>query len=70
MWRGTPAAVVKAAQQAIADAGQHVGFILGSGCEVPMDAPRDHVTAMIETAHRKCSWSLSQAADQSPVESC
>lgn len=53
LWRGTPAAVVEAAQQAIADAGHHGGFILGSGCEVPMDAPRDNVKAMIETAHRK-----------------
>lgn len=52
LWRGTPAAVVEAAQQVIADAGQHVGFILGSGCKVPMDAPRDNVKAMIETAHR------------------
>jgi uroporphyrinogen decarboxylase len=52
LWRGTPAAVVEAAQQAIADAGHHGGFILGSGCEVPMDAPPDNVKAMIETAHR------------------
>lgn len=52
LWRGTPAAVVKAAQQAIADAAYHGGFILGSGCEVPIDAPRENIKAMIETAHR------------------
>lgn len=49
LWRGTPVAVTQAAQQAIADAGR-LGFILGSGCEVPVAAPRENVNAMIETA--------------------
>lgn len=50
LWRGTPAAVVRAAKAAIADASFAGGFILGSGCEVPMPAPRANLKAMIETA--------------------
>ena len=49
LWRGTLAAVL----QAIADAGHRRGFILGSGCEVPMASPREDVKAMIATAHLK-----------------
>ncbi len=50
LWRGTPAAVAHAAQQAIEDAGRHGGFILGSGCEVPVAAPEENLSAMVETA--------------------
>ncbi|MCX6902512.1 MAG: uroporphyrinogen decarboxylase family protein [Verrucomicrobia bacterium] len=53
LWRGTPAAVAQAAQLAIADAGQRGGFILGSGCEVPVAAPAENLNAMIETARGK-----------------
>ena len=53
LWRGTPVEVTWAAQKAIADAGSSVGFILGSGCEVPMAAPRENVTAMIQTVRDK-----------------
>lgn len=50
LWRGTPAAVAEASRQAIADAGQHSGFILGSGCEVPVAASQENMSAMIEAA--------------------
>jgi uroporphyrinogen decarboxylase len=53
LWRATLAAVAEAAVQAIADAGHQGGFILGSGCEVPMATPRENVKAMIATAHLK-----------------
>jgi uroporphyrinogen decarboxylase len=52
LWRGTPGAVARTAQQAIEDAGKHDGFILGSGCEVPIEAPGENVKAMIEAARR------------------
>jgi uroporphyrinogen decarboxylase len=48
LWRGTPEAVAREARQAIADAGTHGGFILGSGCEVPVAAPKENIQAMIQ----------------------
>ena len=53
LWRGTPEAVACAARQAMVDAGAHGGFILGSGCEVPVAAPRENLHAMIESVRRK-----------------
>jgi uroporphyrinogen decarboxylase len=53
LWRGTPAAVARAARQAIADTGQHGGFILGSGCEVPVAVSKGNLNAMIETVRGK-----------------
>ena len=50
LWRGSPAAVNGAAVQAISDT-QGRGFILGTGCEVPVDAPRENLKAMIQAAH-------------------
>ncbi len=50
LWRGSPAAVNCAAAQAITDTGGR-GFILGSGCELPVEAPRENVKAMIRAAH-------------------
>lgn len=50
LWRGTPAAVASAAHQAIADAADNGGFILGSGCEVPPAAPRENIEAMVAVA--------------------
>ena len=55
LWRGTPEAVASAAGQAIADAGLQGGFILGSGCEVPVETPKENIHAMIETARRSGS---------------
>jgi uroporphyrinogen decarboxylase len=53
LWRGTPESVERAAEQAIADAGARGGFILGSGCEVPMAAPTENIKAMIQAARQK-----------------
>ena len=44
LWRSTPAGVLCAARQAIVDTNQGGGFILGSGCEVPVAAPRKTCT--------------------------
>ena len=49
LWRGSPQAVDLAARQALVDAGAG-GFILGSGCEVPVAAPTENLKAMIEAA--------------------
>ncbi|MGA2661324.1 MAG: uroporphyrinogen decarboxylase family protein [Verrucomicrobiota bacterium] len=50
LWRGTPGQVIRASRKAIADAGQDGGFILGSGCEVPVAAPPQNIGAMIDEA--------------------
>ena len=50
LWRGTAEQVAQAAHAAIAAAGQDGGFILGSGCEVPVAAPVDNLRAMIQAA--------------------
>ncbi len=50
LWRGSPEKVRAAAWQAIADAGAGSGFILGSGCEVPVAAPMANLKAMIAAA--------------------
>jgi MtaA/CmuA family methyltransferase len=50
LWRGTPALVQRTAQEAMAAAGQDGGFILGSGCEVPVHAPRENLVALMEAA--------------------
>lgn len=50
LWRAAPESVALAARQAVADAGQDGGFILGSGCEVPMHAPQANLHAMIAAA--------------------
>ena len=49
LWRGSPAAVNCAAVQAITDTGGR-RFILGSGCEVPVEAPRENIKALIRAA--------------------
>lgn len=49
LWRGTPAEVATAARDAIVAAGRRA-FILGSGCEVPVLAPRENLFAMVAAA--------------------
>jgi uroporphyrinogen decarboxylase len=49
LWRGTPAEVATAARDAIAAAGRSA-FILGSGCEVPVVAPRENLFALVAAA--------------------
>ncbi len=50
LWRATPELVSQAARTAIQDAAEGSGFILGSGCEVPIDAPIENLKAMIAVA--------------------
>ena len=52
LWRGTPIQVAQQARQAISDVG-HKGFILGSGCEVPMAAPQVNIRSMIQIAQEE-----------------
>jgi hypothetical protein len=47
LWRGSPAGVASAAALAIADTSGR-GFILGSGCEVPVGTPRENIKTMIQ----------------------
>jgi uroporphyrinogen decarboxylase len=50
LWQGSVAEVERAAAQAIGQAAAGGGFILGSGCEVPVGAPLDNLRAMIRCA--------------------
>ena len=47
--QGTPDEVTRAAQEAMEKA-EGFGFILGSGCEVPIQTPRENILAMIRAA--------------------
>jgi uroporphyrinogen decarboxylase len=49
IWQGNPERIREEAQKAIKDAGQ-TGFILGSGCEVPIAAPSENIRAILQTA--------------------
>jgi len=48
--QGSPTLVEKTARQAIEDAGESSGFILGSGCEVPPDTPLENIKLMVRVA--------------------
>ena len=53
LWRAAPEAVAIAARQAVADAGHNGGFILGSGCEVPVHSPQENLHAMLAVARER-----------------
>ncbi|MHC1769113.1 MAG: uroporphyrinogen decarboxylase family protein [Verrucomicrobiia bacterium] len=59
--RGTPGEVERAASEAISEAGKHGGFILGSGCEVPVDAPPENLKAMVRIARSQVPGDSEQA---------
>ena len=44
---GRPEDVDKEARGCISKAGQDGGFILSSGCEVPLDTPQENIRAMV-----------------------
>ena len=50
--RGKPEDVEKHALDCISQAGQSGGFILSSGCEVPLGAPLENIRAMVTAAER------------------
>lgn len=50
--QGIPEDVEKAADEAVREAGPSA-FILGSGCEVPPDAPRENIQTMIRSARHE-----------------
>ncbi len=51
---GTVEDVRREAEQALADAGDSpCGFILASGCEVPLNSPPDNIHAMVDVARRQ-----------------
>lgn len=53
--QGTPEDVESVSRKCIAEAASGGGFILGSGCEVPIHAPVENIRAMIRVA-RKCEY--------------
>lgn len=50
--QGSPEDVEKASVDCIEKAGKDGGFILGSGCEVPLQAPKENIKKMVEVARR------------------
>ena len=51
---GTPDDVRREAEKALADAGDSPrGFILASGCEVPLNSPPDNIHALVDVARRQ-----------------
>ncbi|MGI6031562.1 MAG: uroporphyrinogen decarboxylase family protein [Eubacteriales bacterium] len=50
--QGTPDLVARESEKAIEAAGKQGAFILGSGCEVPIQSPVDNILAVRDTAHR------------------
>ena len=51
LFRGTPAEVETEAFEAISKAGRGGHFLLGSGCEVAVQAPLENILAMVKAGH-------------------
>ena len=49
IWQGNPERIREEAKKAVKDAGVN-GFILGSGCEVPVATPSENIMAIIQSA--------------------
>jgi len=49
---GAPEDVITEARKCIEAAGEGGGFILSSGCEIPLDAPHENVKSMVEAVRR------------------
>ena len=49
--RGGPAEVLEAARDCIDAGAPGGGYLLGSGDDIPRDAPMENVAAMVEAAH-------------------
>jgi uroporphyrinogen decarboxylase len=59
LWQGSPEEVEQNAAELVSRLGSRGGFILGSGCEVPVAAPQENLRAMIRGARRptsQCRW--------------
>jgi len=52
MLMGSPSEVFMQARKCIDATGEGGGFILSSGCEIPLDAPHENVKSMVEAARR------------------
>jgi len=52
LFAGRPGDVERETRECITKAGQGGGFILSSGCEVPMNAPMENVRAMVLAARK------------------
>lgn len=48
---GSPTEVIKAAKECIQAGASDGGYLLGSGDDIPRDAPMENVAAMVEAAH-------------------
>ena len=48
--QGTPELVHEKSREVIRDAGENYGLILGSGCEVPPNTPKENILAMVRAA--------------------
>jgi uroporphyrinogen decarboxylase len=50
---GTPATVSEHAAKILAKMGPHGGFLIGPGCALPADTPKENLAALMECVHRR-----------------